>query len=75
MPVQQEPTAVAVARAHVEAWSNHDYDTARASLAAEVHVVATTVDPVPPKVDLSGIEDCMQGWSSSRGPCCPARVA
>jgi hypothetical protein len=32
-----------------------------ASLAADVHVVATTVDPVPPKVDLSGIEDYMQG--------------
>jgi hypothetical protein len=61
MSTQQEPMAVAVARAHVEAWSNHDYDKARESLAADVRVVATTVDPMPPPVDLSGIEDYMGG--------------
>jgi SnoaL-like protein len=61
MSAQQEPTAVAVARAHVEAWSNHDYDAARTSLADDVHVVATTVDPMPPKVDLTGVEDYMRG--------------
>jgi hypothetical protein len=61
MSVQQAPTAVAVAQAHVEAWSNHDYDAARASLAPDVHVVATTVDPMPPQVDTVGIEDYMRG--------------
>jgi SnoaL-like domain len=61
MSSQQEPTAVAVARAHVEAWSNHDYEAARSSLAQNVHVVATTVDPMPPRVDLSGMEDYMHG--------------
>ncbi|MBV8997925.1 MAG: nuclear transport factor 2 family protein [Solirubrobacterales bacterium] len=61
MSAQQEPTAVAIARAHVEAWSNHDYDAARTGLADGVHVVATTVDPMLPKVDLTGVEDYMRG--------------
>jgi hypothetical protein len=61
MSSQQDPTAVAVARAHVEAWGGHDYDSARASLAPDVHVVATSVDPDAPKVDTTGIEEYMQG--------------
>jgi hypothetical protein len=56
-----EATAVAVARAHVEAWGEHDFDTARASLAKDVHVVATTVDPMPPKVDTTGADVYMEG--------------
>lgn len=61
MSSQQDPTAVAIARAHVEAWGGHDYDSARASLAPDVHVVVTSVDPEAPKVDTTGIEDYMQG--------------
>jgi len=61
MSSQQDPTAVAVARAHVEAWGSHDYDSARASLAPEVHVVVTSVDPQAPRVDTTGVEDYMQG--------------
>jgi hypothetical protein len=61
MSSQQNPTAVAVARAHVEAWGSHDYDSARASLAPQVHVAVTSVDPDAPKVDTTGIEDYMQG--------------
>jgi hypothetical protein len=61
MSAQQEPTAVAVARAHVEAWSNHDYDKARASLASDVHVLAVSVDPVAPRTDLSGVDAYMAG--------------
>ena len=61
MSTQQDPTAVAVARAHVEAWGSHDYDSARASLAPEVHVTVTSVDPVAPKVDTAGIEEYVQG--------------
>jgi len=61
MPVQQESQAIAVARAHVEAWSNHNYDAARASLADDVTVTATTVDPVMPKTDLAGIDDYVHG--------------
>lgn len=61
MPVQQESQAIAVARAHVEAWSNHDYDAARSSLADDVTVAATTVDPVMPKTELAGVDDYMRG--------------
>ena len=38
MSAQQESPAVAIARAHVEAWSNHDFDTARSMLAPDVKV-------------------------------------
>jgi hypothetical protein len=61
MSDQQEPAAVAVARAHVEAWGTHDYDSARASLAPDVRVAVTSVDPEAPKTDLSGIDAYMQG--------------
>jgi hypothetical protein len=61
MSSQQDPTAVVVARAHVEAWGSRDYDSARASLAPDVHVVVTSVDPDAPRVDTTGIEEYMQG--------------
>ena len=61
MSSQQDPSAVAVARAHVEAWGSHDYDSARASLAPDVRVVVTSVDPEAPKVDTTGIDEYMQG--------------
>jgi hypothetical protein len=61
MSSQQDPTAVAIARAHVDAWGTHDYDTARASLAADVHVIVRSVDPEAPRVDTTGIEDYMEG--------------
>jgi hypothetical protein len=61
MPVHQDSPAVAVARAHAEAWSNHDWDKARESLAAEVHVTAMTTQPTMKATDLTGIEDYKQG--------------
>jgi hypothetical protein len=61
MSSQQDPTAVAVAREHVEAWAKRDYDSARASLAPDVHVVVTSVDPGAPAVDTTGIEEYMEG--------------
>jgi SnoaL-like domain len=61
MSSQQDPTAVAVARAHVQAWGSHDYDSARGSLAPDVHVVVTSVDPGAPAVDTIGVEDYMDG--------------
>jgi hypothetical protein len=61
MSSHQDPAAVAVARAHVEAWGDHDYDSARARLAPGVHVVVTSVDPQAPSVDTVGIEDYMRG--------------
>jgi hypothetical protein len=61
MSTQLESTAIAVARGHVEAWGNRDYDTARASLAPDVHVTAMSVDPGLPVTDLTGIENYMEG--------------
>ena len=61
MSAQHESPAVAIARAHVEAWSNHDFDTARDALAADVHVTSTTTQPMPPPVDLTGTDDYMVG--------------
>jgi hypothetical protein len=54
MPTQQESPAVAVARAHVEAWSNHDFDTARSMLSDDVKVSATSTDPALPQTGLTG---------------------
>jgi SnoaL-like domain len=61
MSIQQDSPAVAAARAHIEAWSRHDWETARKGLASGVTVTATTVDPAPPKVELTGVEDYMHG--------------
>jgi SnoaL-like protein len=61
MPVSTQSTAISVALAHVEAWSNHDFDTAREALAADVTVDATTTLPVMPPTHLTGVEPYMQG--------------
>jgi hypothetical protein len=61
MTVTQESSAVAVARAHVEAWSNHDFDTARRSLADDVKVTVTSTNPALPVTDTTGVEDYMSG--------------
>jgi len=61
MSAQHESPAVAIARAHVEAWSNHDFDAARSSLAADVKVTATTTLPIMPATDLSGADEYMVG--------------
>jgi len=61
MSVQNESPAVAIARAHAEAWSKHDYDTARRGLAPDVRVTATTTQPMPPATDLTGADDYMVG--------------
>ena len=61
MSTQPDSPAVAVARAHVAAWSNHDVDTARDSLAADVRVTSTTTQPIMKDVNLAGIDDYMTG--------------
>jgi SnoaL-like domain len=61
MHVDQDSPAVAVAHAHTEAWSNHDWDKARASLAPDVHVTVTTTQPTMAATDLTGVDAYMQG--------------
>jgi hypothetical protein len=61
MSAQHESPAVAIARAHVEAWSNHDFDTARNALAPDVKVTTTTTQPIMPAADLTGAANYMIG--------------
>ena len=61
MSAQPESPAAAIARAHVEAWSNHDFGTARSGLAPDVRVTAVTTQPAPPPTDLTGADDYMIG--------------
>ena len=59
MPISKQSPAVA--RAHAEAWNNHDFDGARKSLAADVHVTVTTTQPVMAPTDTTGTDDYMNG--------------
>jgi len=74
MSAQQESPAIAVARAHVEAWSNHDFDTARSMLASDVKVTATSSDPALPQTDLTGADDYMEGLIAYAQPIVPGSV-
>ena len=61
MTILNESSALTVARAHVAAWDKHDFDTARAGLAMDVHVTAMSVDPNLPVTDTTGIDEYMEG--------------
>lgn len=61
MPASTDSPAVSVARAHIEAWSNHDWDAARARLAAGVTVDATTTLPIMAATHLTGAGPYMEG--------------
>ena len=59
-PVQPDSPAVAVARAHVEAFTNHDWDTARNLLAEDVHFTLLNTEPDRPNQrDGVGVEQFM----------------
>jgi hypothetical protein len=75
MSSQQESPAVAVARAHVEAWGSHDFDTARSMLAPDVRVRATTTAPYPPDTDLTGADKYMEGLRAFAEPIVPGSVS
>jgi len=76
MTLSEASPAVTVARAHVEAWSHHDWDKAKASLARDVHVIALTTQPVMAPTDLTGAENYMEGLKKFAGAVVPgsARV-
>jgi SnoaL-like domain len=61
MPIQQHSPAVAVARAHVEAWSNHDFEAARDHLAHGIKVDVTSTNGAMPETRSTGIDDYMSG--------------
>ena len=57
-----DSTAVAVARAHINAWSTHNYQLARTFLADDVKVFTTTTQPIMKgDVNTSGAEVYMTG--------------
>ena len=74
MSAQPESPAVAIARAHVEAWGRHDFDTASGMLAPDVRVRVTTTAPYPPDTDLTGAEAYMEGLRAYAGPVVPGSV-
>ena len=74
MSTQQESPAAAVARAHVEAWSNHDFDSARSALAPDVRVTATSSNPALPHTDLTGADNYMEGLIAFAQPIVPGSV-
>jgi len=74
MSAQPESAAIAIARAHVEAWSNHDFDTARGMLAPDVHITATSSNPALPHTDLTGADNYMEGLTAYAQPVVPGSV-
>src|SRR5215471_5522564 len=61
MATIQESEAITVARAHVEAWSNHDFDKAKKALAEDVKVHVTTTQNIMKDTDSVGAEPYMAG--------------
>ena len=53
--------AIAIARAHVAAWSRHDYAAARRMLADDVHVVVSAPDAGMGRTDTMGVDRYMEG--------------
>jgi SnoaL-like domain len=57
----QESAAIRIARAHVDAWSHHDWETARKSLSENVRVYSTTTQPIMQDTDTVGADAYMKG--------------
>ena len=66
--MKTETSAVNVAKAHIEAWSNHDWDTSRNLLAEDVRVEVSTTQPIMAPVDTTGVDAYMQGLHTFAGP-------
>lgn len=60
MKNKSESQAIAIARAHVEAFSNHDYETTRKLLAEDVHFTVITTEPNTSNLDGIGVEKFME---------------
>lgn len=55
----QDPTAITIARAHIHAWSHHDWEKTRDLLAPDVHAVVTTTLPMKATAELTGVDAYM----------------
>ena len=56
----QDSTAITIARAHIDAWSHHDWEKTRELLAPNVHAVVTTTQPMKAIAELTGIDAYME---------------
>jgi quinoprotein glucose dehydrogenase len=56
----RDSTAVTIARAHINAWTHHDWEKTRELLAPDVHAVVTTTQPMKAAVELTGIDAYME---------------
>ena len=74
MGLSSNSNAVNVARAHIEAWANHDWDSAREALTPDVKVQITTTGPFPPPVNTVGVEDYIVGLQAFAGAVVPGSV-
>jgi hypothetical protein len=61
MTTIQDSPAIKVARAHIEAWSRHDFAKARKSLADNVKVHVTTTQPIMVDTNTVGADAYMTG--------------
>lgn len=73
MAVDQASPAVASGIAHAEACSNHDWDSARAGLAPDVLVIATSTQLSVPATDTTGADEYMEGLIGFASTIDPAR--
>jgi SnoaL-like domain len=56
----QTPTAIRVARAHIDAWTHHDWGKTRELLAPDVHASVTSTQAHVSAAELSGIDAYME---------------
>jgi hypothetical protein len=61
MTSHKDSTALAVARAHIDAWTNHEFDTAEKLLAKDVKVQVTTTQPMMKDTNTVGVDAYMVG--------------
>ena len=69
--------AVAIAIQHVEAFSNHDYDTARSLLADDVHFILSTsvsMPGFPNPIEGNGVEAFMKALTSGNALIIPGSL-
>jgi hypothetical protein len=58
MMKMQDSTAITIARAHIDAWSHHDWGKTREMLASNVHALVTGTQR--DTVDFTGIDNYME---------------
>jgi hypothetical protein len=61
MSTPRESAALAVARAHIDAWTHHDFDKAEKLLSHDVRVQVTTTQPIMKDTNTVGVEAYMAG--------------